>query len=119
MTAMCCWAVALSKETKSQIKARGGLEAQPLLPTRNFPQENSLFVEQAEKPVPRSPQETSLFVEQAEKPACDTHLQKNSLFVEQAEKPVPRSPQENSLFVEQAEKPVPKGNLYFLSRTFT
>ncbi|MEG3853231.1 MULTISPECIES: hypothetical protein [unclassified Microcoleus] len=76
-------------------------------------------MEQAEKPVPRSPQETSLFVEQAEKPACDTHLQKNSLFVEQAEKPVPRSPQENSLFVEQAEKPVPKGNLYFLSRTFT
>ncbi|MEG3903874.1 hypothetical protein QT987_18030 [Microcoleus sp. SVA1B4] len=36
-----------TKETNSQIKARGGLEAQPLLPTRNFPQENSHFLEQA------------------------------------------------------------------------
>ncbi|MBD1811711.1 hypothetical protein NDA07_21620 [Microcoleus vaginatus DQ-U2] len=37
---------------------------------RDTPQENSLFVEQAGKPV-ANPQENSLFVEQAGKPVAD------------------------------------------------
>src|SRR6476469_9155116 len=111
MTGTSCWAVASSKETNSQIKARGGLEAHP---TRNFPEENSLFVEQASclfpeahkklprrkftlcgtgiLPVPRSPQNTS---QKKIHSLWNRHLACST-------RPTKHFPEENSLFVEQA-----------------